>query len=77
MKHLHPNEEEKEEKSFHDLFPDDDTLFTIQLESLEFLTDATTSEGQTLVAQYFKVDDEWASKKKPTPFRRTLSCCVL
>ena len=68
MKHLHPNEEEQEEKSFQDLFPDDDTLFTIQLESLEFLnflkTDATTSEGQTLVAQYFKVDDEWASKKK-------------
>ena len=68
MKHLHPNEEEQEEKSYHDLFPDDNTLFTKQLESPEFLnflkTDATTSEGQTLVAQYFKVDEEWASKKE-------------
>ena len=68
MKHLHPNEDEQEEKYYHDLFPDDDTLFTKQLESSEFLnflkTDATTSEGQTLVAQYFKVDEEWASRKK-------------
>jgi hypothetical protein len=50
------------------LFPDDDTLFTKQLESPEFLNflkiDTTTSEGQTLVAQYFKVDETWASKKE-------------
>ena len=68
MKLLHPNEDEQEEKYYHDLFPDDNTLFTKQLESSEFLnflkTDATTSEGQTLVAQYFKVDKEWASRKK-------------
>jgi hypothetical protein len=68
MKLLHPNEDEQEENYYNDLFPDDDTLFTKQLESSEFLnflkTDATTSEGQTLVAQYFKVDKEWASRKK-------------
>jgi len=68
MKLLHPNEDEQEENYYNDLFPDDDTLFTKQLESSQFLnflkTDATTSEGQTLVAQYFKVDKEWASRKK-------------
>jgi hypothetical protein len=68
MKHLHTNEDEQEEKSYHDLFPDDNTLFTKQLESPEFLNflkiDATTSEGQILVARYFKVDETWASKKE-------------
>jgi hypothetical protein len=33
IKQLHPNEDEQEEKYYHDLFPDDDTLFTKQLES--------------------------------------------
>jgi hypothetical protein len=50
------------------LFPDHTDKFTQLLQSPEFQqlikTDATTSNGQQLVAKYFTVDDVWASKKE-------------
>ncbi len=50
------------------MFPDHTNKFTQLLKSPEFQqlikTDATTSNGQQLVAEYFAVDDVWASKKQ-------------
>ncbi len=57
-------------RKYRGLFPDHTDKFTQLLQSPEFQqlikTDATTSNGQQLVAGYFAVDDVWASKKKNT-----------
>jgi hypothetical protein len=68
MKDLHPNDDEQRQKVYCGLFPDHTNKFPQLLQSPEFQqlikTDATTSNGQQLVAKYFAVDDVWASKKE-------------
>ncbi len=68
MRDLHPNKDEEQQKDYRGLFPDHTDSFTHLLESDEFQqlikTDATTSDGQLVVAKYFAVDDEWAAKKE-------------
>jgi hypothetical protein len=67
MKDLHPNDDEQQQTVYCGLFPDKTKSFIQLLNSGEFQQllkiDATTSDGQQLVAEYFAVGDLWASKK--------------
>jgi hypothetical protein len=64
MKDLHPNDDEQQQKVYRGLILDYSDRFIQLLQSPEFQqlikADATTSNGQQLVAKYFAVDDVWA-----------------
>jgi hypothetical protein len=81
MKDLYPNNDEQRQKVYCGLFPDHTDKFTQLLQSPEFQQlikmDATTSNGQQLVAEYFAVDDVGVSKNKQTLFRPIMNYCVL
>jgi hypothetical protein len=67
MKDLHPNNDKQQQTVYRGLFPDKTKSFTQLLNSAEFQQllkiDAMASDGQQLVAEYFAVEDLWASKK--------------
>ncbi len=75
MKDLHPNNEEQKHNVYRYLFPPDINSFATYLSLDEFHAflrlDATTTEGQMLVAEYFIVGELWGSEKKKKLFRET------
>jgi hypothetical protein len=73
LKDLQPNDEEQKYHVYRYLFLPDVNRFMRHLYSNEFhdflKLDATTTEGQMLVAEYFGVSDMWMSGKKTNTVR--------
>jgi hypothetical protein len=81
MKVLHPEQIDLRQRAYHGMFPEEITQLTLCLQGKQFQkllkTDATTINCQQYVAEYFKVTEQWESKKEkntlPSYFKQ-LNC---
>jgi hypothetical protein len=68
MKVLHPEQIDLCQHFYCGMFPEETTQLTSPLQGNQFQkllkTDATTIDGQQYVAEYFKVIEQWESKKE-------------
>jgi hypothetical protein len=68
MKDLHPKQIDICYPHHRGMFPSHHHELTTKLQSQQFQTllktDATTSAGQQYIAEYFKVEQEWETKKQ-------------